>query len=182
MVTETLFDTTPRNPQGVKKRLDKQGDAWADQHRRSTPKDFYLQDVDAMFGAVVFGHNTGEKLFLEYVPDNYVNRDKRIRKFGVVAIFDRKTSEQAAFSNHNMVSCALYLWLCRSLGELQPSPPKFFYVIGNQEPPWTMIEVDTTTGMETGTRKRLDGSDWRATWETLGLASLRHELVQWLQG
>jgi len=179
--SEYTFDQTPRNATGTKKRLDGQGDAWANQHRASLPKDYYFQDVDAMFGAVVFGKNTGEKLFLEYVPDGYKNRTKKIRSFAVVAIFDRKVTREAAFSNYNTISCALYLWLCRTLGESQPQKPRFFYVIGSQEPPWTMIEINITTGEEIGQETKLERVDWKIVWETLGLTSLRNELACFVQ-
>jgi len=178
---ECEFDQTPRNAQGVKERLDEQGDAWANQHRKSTPRDYYLQDVDAMFGAVFFGHNTGEKVFLEYVPDNYKNRTSKVRSFALVAMFDRKASRWAAFSNYNTVSCALYLWLCRVIGQSQPKQPRFFYVIGGDTPPWTMIEINIETGQEMGQEVRLDSADWTTVWNSLGLTSLRNELARFVQ-
>lgn len=177
MTDEYEFDPTERNSQSVKVRLDGAGDGWANQHRESLAKKFYIQDVDALFGTVVFGHNTGEALFLEYVPDNYQNRRKTIREFGVVAIFDRKSSERAAFGNHNLVSMGLYLWLCRMLGRVQTIKPKFFFVIGGQSPPWTMIEIDIETGEEMR-RRDVDTSDWNSIWNELGLLDLRTEIAR----
>ena len=179
MIDEYAFDPTERNNQGIKVRLDGAGDSWANQHRESLPKEFYFQDVDALFGTVVFGHNTGERLFLEYVPDNYKNRNNQVREFGVVAIFDRKSSRNAAFGNHNRVSMGLYLWLCRSLGKIQPIKPKFFFVIGGQSPPWTMIEIDIETG-EKIREAIIDTSDWSNIWAELELIDLRNEIVKWL--
>lgn len=178
---EYEFDPTPRNTNAVKQRLDGQGDEWANQHRRSLPKEFYLQDVDAMFGGVVFGQNTGERLFLEYIPDDYENRTKRIREFFVVSIFDRKTSEQAAFGNHNIVSTAFYLHMCRTYSNAQPYAPRFFFVIGNEEPPWEMIEIDIHDAKETGERVTLYRANWKKVWNRLGLSDLRRDLTAWLQ-
>ena len=180
MINEYEFDQTARNPRGVKERLNGAGDAWANQHRESLGSNFYLQDVDAMFGTVVFGHNTGERLFLEYVPDSYENRQNIVREFGVVAVFDRKSSRSAAFGNHNRVSTALYLWMCRTLGKAQSINPKFFFVIGGQSPSWEMVEIDIDTGeelrmMEVGT------SSWRQIWHALGLLKLRNEIARWIR-
>ena len=98
--------------------------------------------------------------------------------------FDRKSTEEAAFSERNAVSRAFYLWLCRTIGRAQPpdKQPRFFLVIGSQRPPWDMIEIDTTTGEVKGERVRLDAADWGRIWETLGLAALRRGLLSWLHG
>ena len=58
-----------RHSNGVKVRADGCGDAWAQAHRKLGPT-FNMQDIDALFGIMAFGQNTGDKLFLEYVPDN----------------------------------------------------------------------------------------------------------------
>jgi len=176
MMDDREFDPTPRNRSGIKERLNGAGDAWANQHRESLGSNFYIQDVDAMFGTFVFGHNTGERLFLEYVPDSYKNRYNKVREFGVVAIFDRKSSRNAAFGNHNRVSMSLYLWICRSLGKMQGVNPKFFFVIGGQSPPWEMIEIDIDTGEELQTTE-VDTSSWQPIWEALGLARMRDEVA-----
>lgn len=174
-----LFDTSPRNGNGVKTRRDGRGDAWAAAHRDELGSRFLMQDVDASFGALVFGHNTGEKLFLEYVPDDYQNRTKATRDFAVVAMFDRKNSEAAAFANSNLVSRAFYLWQCRVFGTIQPIPPRFYYVIGNQQPPWRMVEIDILSSKQIATASVSVG-DWTTVWSSLGLIKLRNELVQWI--
>lgn len=180
-MSDSLYDDTPRNGHGVKQRLDGKGDAWASAHRQELGCNFHMQDIDASFGAVVFGQNTGEKLFLEYVPDNYQNREKRIREFAVIALFDRKATEEAAFANHSTVSRAFYLWQCRVFGTKQPIDPKFFLVIGRQEPPWKMIEVDIFSSETTGVTATINAGEWHEVWRTLGLTDMRNEIAKWLQ-
>jgi len=85
-----------RHSNGVRVRADGCGDAWAQAHRKLGPT-FNMQDIDALFGIMAFGQNTGDKLFLEYVPDDYRNRGKAVRDFRVIAMFDRKSSRQATF-------------------------------------------------------------------------------------
>ena len=177
------FDHTPRNDGGVKYRLDGGGDAWGNAHRDGLGREFYLQDIDAAFGIVVFGQNTSDRLFLEYVPDNFVNRENVIRRFAVVAMFDRKTNREAAFARHSVLSRAFYLWQCRLFESQQPVAPRFFVVVGAQQPPWVMLEIDINNGAQTGAPTSIHGgaADWRYVWDTLGLTSLRNELVGWIQ-
>lgn len=61
----------------------------------------------------------------------------------------------------------------------QPIPPRFFYVIGGQEPPWLMIEVDINTGVEVGARVELKNSNFKTVWESLGLGQARNVLMRW---
>lgn len=165
---------------GVKIRADGQGDAWADAHR-ALGSSFYLTDVDGMIGMVGFAANTGERLFLEYVPDNYENHRNAIRRFATVAMFDRKATRALAFHKHNRVGLAYYLDTCRRLAETQPKPPRFFFVIGRDRPPWTMIELDITTAEQIG-EIELGAMNWRQVWNALGLTVLRAELAQWING
>ncbi|MBF0098376.1 MAG: hypothetical protein HQM04_17945 [Magnetococcales bacterium] len=166
---------------GARARVDGRGDAWANEHRTSLGARFNMMDLDAFFGTVCFGQNTVDRLFIEYVPDDYANRFKVLREFGLVAMFDRKSSLNAALEANNQISTAVYLWICRKLGIGQSNPPKFFFVIGGQDPPWEMIEIDIHNGEQTGLRATIvHHSDWRRVWETLGLASLRRELALWV--
>ena len=165
-------------PGGVKPRFDGQGDGWAAAHRSLGPT-FNMSDVDGVVGMMGFASNTGERLFLEYVPDNYKNRQSRIRKFATVAMFDRKSSEHYANSDSNALAAAFYLDLCRRLATTQPKPPRFFYVIGQDQPPWEMIEIDINTAAEIG-RVHQDGKNWRQVWEAVGLVALRNELCLWI--
>jgi hypothetical protein len=164
-----------RSENGVKERADGKGDAWADSHRQLGAT-YNMSDLDAVMGVTAFAQNTGEKLFLEYVPDNYANRGKQIRSFAAVAMFDRKLSEHAI--QYSDVSTSLYLWICRTLGEKQPVPPKFFYIIGGQAPPWRMIELDIETGEQIGQQHEMtkDNSiEWKNLWVATGLHALREE-------
>jgi len=96
-----------RHSNGVKVRADGCGDAWAKAHRRLGPT-FNMQDIDALFGIMAFGQNTGDKLFLEYVPDDYQNRGKAVRDFRVIAMFDRKSSRQAAFIGDGEIQAQMF--------------------------------------------------------------------------
>ena len=144
------------------------------------PSNYFMQDLDAMFGSVVFGHNTGDRLFLEYVPDNYENRTSMIREFALIAMFDRKSNEQCAYNTRNILSRAFYLWTCRTLSAKQPIPARFFYCFGGQEPPWRLVELDINTGFNTRNSVVLDGKNWLEVWQQLGLSQLRSDLAKWL--
>jgi len=174
--------TVVRDDRGVRIRRDGAGDGWAQAHRGHLGSSRYLQDVDALFGATVFGHNTADRLFLEYEPDDYQKRRSVLRRFAVVAMFDRKASHAAAFHEGNRLALAVYLYLCRTLAEHQPRPPKFFFVTGGQAPPWNMIEIDIEAGPEPRELRvlTLDSADWPTVWETLGLTALRNELRSWI--
>jgi hypothetical protein len=169
-----------RSSNGVKLRADGGGDGWANTHRLQLGNQFLMSDIDCLFGGLVFGQNTGERLFMEYAPDNWANRTKRIRQFAMVAMFDRKKTEAAALSAHNTLATAFYLWLARVHGASQPKPPRFFYVIGGDSPPWDMIEVDIHTGDTATDIIRLNSVDWPTMWAALGLTDLRNELKQWV--
>ena len=171
--------STPRNDQGVKKRVDGKGDPWAKAHRDELGKRFVMSDMDGYFGHFGFAANTGDRLFMEYVPDEWRNHDRLIRQFAVVAMFDRKTTEAWAFHSENMLSRAFYLWLCRTLGGLQPVPPRFFYIVGTDAPPWQMIELDIETGRVAG-RHNLPTKDWKPLWEAVGLTDMRRSLERLL--
>lgn len=168
-------ETIDRLKNGAKRRNDSRGDAWANSHRDELGAGFNMTDVDGLIGSFSFAANTGDRLFLEYVPDHYSNRNNKVRNFGVVAVFDRKSTESAAMDSRNAVCNAMYMWLCRLVGAHQEIMPKFFYVIGGQSPPWTLIEMNPETG-ERVQECVLESMNWRAVWETFGLAALREEL------
>ena len=162
---------------GVRARADGKGDPWSEAHRRELGSEYHMQDVDCLFGLTVFGHNTAERLFLEYAPDSWVNRVSKIRRFGVVALFDRKRSDGWAFSDANTLSTAFYLEICRRLGSEQPIAPRFFYVVGGDTPPWTLYELSITTGEQVGEPVVID--DWRKVWRALGLEDARRVVTEW---
>lgn len=170
---------------GVKRRVDGGGDAWALAHR-SLGTGIQMNDVDAIFGFEAFGANTGEKLFLEYEPDNYERRLEVIREHAVIALFDRKTTEGAAFSENNRRSFSLYLHMCRTIAAAQAYPPRFFFCIGNQAPPWRLMEIDITTGSHIKGRDTIiettEPADWRRIWDALGLTELRMKLRRSIGG
>ena len=168
-----------RDNGGVRIRVDGKGDGWAKVHRDQLGATFNMNDVDGLIGMVAFAANTGDRLFMEYVPDNYANRLNTVRSFATVALFDRKTSREYALGESNRVALAWYLDLCRRLGQTQQKPPKFFLVIGRDAPPWQMVELNTNNG-EVVSEHTLSASNWREVWEQVGLAALRNELRRWI--
>ena len=165
---------------GSRRRMDGKGDPWANAHRTALDK-CHMVDIDGVFGLTAFGHNTGEHLFLECVPDHWENRLSALRQFAVVAMFDRKQYDGAQNKGGGPFSFAFYLHLCRVLSERQPSPARFFYVFGQNEPPWVMQEHDIDTGIKCGTPIRLDGLDWTTVWESIGLKRERDVLRKWTE-
>ena len=168
-----------RDPNGVRNRIDGKGDPWANQHRSQLGPTFNMTDVDGMIGLVAFASNTANKIFVEYVPDSYANHNNTIREFATVAMFDRKSSKSHAFSESNRVSLAWHLNTCRQLAKTQPKPPKFFLVIGQDSPPWTLIELNINDASQVATLN-LTAANWKTIWEAVGLIALRSELRSWI--
>ena len=170
---------------GTLARADGKGEAWANEHREALGSNYYLQDLDGLFGLNVWGHNTGNRFFLEYVPDSWENKGRVCREFGVVALFDRKSSIETAQHTRNTLSLAFYLYLCRTHRSMQPDSlaPRFFYVCGDDdEPPWHMYEVDIDTGLRVGAPVELSArGDWMPAWKELGLVALRAALRQYVE-
>ena len=157
-------------------RLDGRGDGWANGHRNALGNESYLQDIDGYFGMLGFTANTGDRLFLEYVPDSYKNRESAIREFGLVAMFDRKRDLQAMHSPKVVLSKAVYLWFCRKIGLSQPVMPRFFYVLGTAEHgPWTLVECDIWTGNEIR-EFTLTENFWKSIWDKIGLEEARRKI------
>jgi hypothetical protein len=169
-----------RNDGGVRLRADGKGDGWAEHHRNQQCQ-WHMQDVDGLFAASFFGKRTDDRLFAEYAADNYENRGKIIRRFAMVALFDRKETEPAAFSNENHLSLAVYLHMCRVFRDAQSQGPRFFYVVGGNAPPWEMIEMDIDDGTIMRPSTTLDNGSWEPMWKALGLLELRQALTKWLE-
>jgi len=166
---------------GVKARADGKGDPWANLHREGLGNEAYMQDVDAMVGLVAWSANTAERLFLEVVPDSYENRVNEVRNFAALAYFDRKRSLVHAMSEANRFSRQVYTWHCRMWAELQPEAPKFFFVIGGNEPPWEMWDVDIYNPQNVVLRGTVtNAKDFEPLWRAVGLFEKRQRLVQWV--
>lgn len=161
---------------GVRRRVDNSGDVWANEHRQAFGSSSYMQDLDAVMGVITFGINGVSRLFAEYEPDGWENRNSLIRQFGIVALFDRKKTTRAC--QVSSVSTAFYLHMARVLSTAQPIPVRFFFVVGEQ-PPWQLIELDIETGEQRGTTYVADiGAE--AIWDDLGLTATRKALHVWL--
>lgn len=164
---------------GVKVRADNGGDPWAYAHRKELGSRYLMQDIDAAFGAMAFGTNSGDTLFMEYVPDGVENKGKSRREFMVIAMFDRKKTESAIAQS--TLSKAFYLHQCRVNRKSQGLSPRFFYVVGEDQPPWKMIEVDIDSGEFTGVDAFIHKGEWRQMWSVLGLTQLRDEAEKMIQ-
>ena len=164
---------------GVRRRVLLGGDAWAQWHRDHVPISCWMVDLDCVVGTVYFARNYENALFAEIACDQH--REKLRREFAIVAVFERKATEDAAFAPQAVVSCAFQLHLCRVYANWQPSkfPPRFFYVIGNAAP-WTMIELDIYTGERTGVPIKIKNGNGEQIWRSLGLLDLRKDLDEWL--
>ena len=167
-------------------RNDNGGDRWANAHRHNLSDNWYLMDMDGYFGLLAFAANTGNRLFMEYVPDDWKNRESATREFGWVAIFDRKRNEQAMRSSGAKLSKDMYLCLCRRLGRCQPVMPRFFYILGTGEHgPWPLVEYDVWTAKEIGHIATLQNDEfskgaWDRIWNSIGLEQARKKIEAWL--
>lgn len=175
-----LIDTLRvTNGNGVRIRQDDQGDVWAKEHRDELGNQFYMEDLDGFIGTFGFARNGQDTLFAEYQPDGYTNRLKEIRRFALVALFDRKQTRDTALNDKSILTRAFYLWQCRVHAQAQPIAPKFFYVIGKQSP-WNLIELDINTAQVIHQYK-LERGNWVEIWNLSGLVAARRELEKWLK-
>lgn len=168
-----------RDVKGVKIRADGQGDGWANAHRIELPANFYLTDIDGLFGEFTIAQNVANTLFIEYVPDGARGQEVSV-SFAWVACFDRKRHEGAILGSR--LSTAFYLDLCRKVSRHQPIPARFFFVVGPDAGPWRMKEVDLTTGAVSPASHELHAGSWLRLYDELGLRSAREELQDWLRG
>lgn len=184
---QMIAGTVKRLPNGVRARQVGREDPWVEAHREAG-REFYCCDVDGILGLSALGVTSEDRLHVEYEPDPWSQRASEdgspnlMREFGIVALFERKTSPAAVQMGGASLALALYLWMCRTLAKLQPFPPRLFLVVGPTEGPWHMQELDIHTGEHTGPRIVLRRSTWRAIWEEIGLVGLRDRLRQWLKG
>ena len=163
----------------TKPRFDGKGDSWARSHRSNLPGNYYMTDID---GLGLFTMNSSNEFFCEYVVG--YPRDSADRKVtrGVFALFDRKASLDSAFSERN-ATLGVYLLIARGLAREQTVAPKFCFVIGGQDPPWRVIEVDIYTGNRTGNESYVSTDDgWMDAWIQLGIDVTRKKLLTMICG
>jgi hypothetical protein len=170
---------------GVKRRHDGLGDAWANEHRSKLGSKALMNDIDGICGTIsikaIVEQHTENSIFIEYEPDHRKNIGSKVRNFGIVALFDRKKSTSAALSSNNTLSLSIYLHICRVFRKNQDGiAPKFFFVIGDKSPPWKLIEIDIDTGEKVGKSVVID--KWTVTWNKIGLFGIRKKLQRWIDG
>jgi len=165
-----------RQENGVRRRMDGGGEPWSNDHRDCLGNDFHMQDIDALYGMVQFAKNASEKLFAEYVPDDYENRNEFAREFGLVALFDIKRTRGAAQSARLALSTKWYAWLARVVTFYQEVAPKFFFVIDEGES-YHYLESDIWTGDIVAERTvPKTAKSWIGCWDELGLVDIRQQL------
>lgn len=163
---------------GVTTRRDGGGDGWAKAHRshRELSKRYLMTDVDGYFGAMYWARNTSDTLFAEYADDQPTDSVEIMRRCALVALFDRKKSRDAVKDNKEVkVQTAFLLWLCRSLKTHQTSPPRFFYVFGDSEGPWELVEISIMNGKEIRSAE-ITTENMKDVWDRIGLSELRNSL------
>jgi len=165
---------------GVKVRADGGGDAWARWHRQNLDDTYHMLDYDGW--QIREQHmerteNTEDHLFIEVVLDG--QKRQSIRQINYIALFDRKATLSAVHGAWFTRGC--YLNMCRQLSIHQDIPCRFIYVIGGQEPPWTLIECSIFTGVF-GEPITLDTQrqTWLKIWESIGLTQTRKRFEEQL--
>ena len=156
-------------------------DPWAAAHQYAGPnndgagRSIYMQDLDGVFGVLNFADKSECRLFVEYVPNNRVDLPKVQREFGIVALFDRKKRIFLP-DDFESLKTGLYLHLCRMARSIQGEDcaPKFFFVIGENEP-WEIRELNIDNGMQVQMFKHSNG-EFKQTWQSLGLYEIRSRL------
>jgi hypothetical protein len=170
-----------RDSRGVLVRSDGAGDAWAKLHRTHLDRTYLMVDFDGWHVGEPTGEhaeNTEDHLFAEVVPD--WRKSQRIRRYGYIALFDRKATQAAV--DRAWFTLPVYLHMCRIFTWYQHRPCRFIYVVGGQQPPWHLIELNIHTGAS-GMPLLLDDQkeSWINIWATTGLTGARLAFERQLQ-
>jgi len=154
--------TPERLQNGVRFRHNAGGSPFGNLHRERLPRGFYISDIDG----VAYCEN---RSFTEYAVKG--------NAFAFVALFDLKATENAATVTplRRLLLCAL----AKAVAQSQPVAPLAFEVIGNAEP-FTMWQLDLTTGERTCRRYFLTATNWPDVWQAAGLTATRDRLTAWL--
>ena len=165
-----------RYPHGVKKRMDGEGDGWANAHREKLAAEAVMTDIDGWMGMNAYCMNTGSQLFCEYTIDQKTLHPNHTARCAIVGFFDRKIRKSARLFGSQPHQ--VYMHIAQCIAVQQKFPPKFFYVFGSVMGPWEMCEVDIYTGEYTGEPFHCDTREasWKHMWDQCGLTALRREL------
>ena len=174
----TFSNEDRRLDNGVRRRMDGEGEPWSEAHRK-LPRDFHMQDIDAMYGMVQIAKNASDQLFAEYVTDSGDTIDDVTREFGLVALFDIKSTRQALDNAQRSLSTKWYAWLARVVAAHQEVAPKFFFVL-DQEDSYHYVESDIQTGeiVREHTAPKDTRLAWLTCWKELGLVKIRNDLKE----
>lgn len=180
------MEEVKRNDSGVRVRADGGGDLWADRHRLGLDNKAYLTDADS-FTFAVRHRKSEDRVFFEYVPDDWCNFGKSIRSFALLAIFERKSPGQYQRDLSGLCAqpgVAFLLHTCRLFGQVQPIAPRFFFVFGDDQP-FRLQEIDCIVGYQVGELLTLpiltNKGDWLPFWKQLGLIDARDKLNAWVK-
>lgn len=129
-----------------------------------------MQDIDGIMWCFR-KKETEDNLYMEYA----VGEDEQ---YAVVAVFDRKKQFSDLDSEKTSKTDPFYRYQCRVNSLVQLVPCRMFYIIGGNDPPWHIIEVDIHTGQR-GAATEFTRDTYEQLWISLGLYKLRDELNKW---
>lgn len=152
----------------AKPRYDNKGDAFAELHREELPSDCYFSDIDMIFGNISFSAGTEDTLFIEYLPDDFENRNNPTREFKALALIDRKESHEAAL--RATIPKQLYQWLALMVTQAQKHQCRFFQAIG-KDTVFDLIEYDVVTGNKI-LEKQIANLNIYTVWKEIGLCRM----------
>jgi hypothetical protein len=166
---------------GVLARAKSGGDVWANFHRHRLDSLHLMVDIDCVLGATAIPEIWSDRVFAEMAPDARKNKNSIIREWCLVALFERKRTLHASQIENAVRSASFQLDLCRKYGHFQPVQPRFFFVVGTDDP-FTMHEVGITTGRSVGVPVVIESLEghWQRTWNELGLTAAHYELREHL--
>jgi hypothetical protein len=164
---------------GVKARMDGQGDDFAMTHR-GMQRDLYFTDVDAcieLWGELDIDGE--DRHFFEYC----IAERGRLVETAVVAWFDRKRprADKCLADESIMRSRHRFMGLCRDLGQVYPVRPRFFWVCGSSGP-WDVLEWDVATGRHKPMLHVHHDNIGRIWRESLEIFKDRDAMLKWLRG
>jgi len=175
------MDWQIRNAGGVAIRRDGKGDPWAMDHRR-LGRGWNMRDGDEIHRCIWEIEHCEDTRFSDMVFDAYANRGKLIRKCATLCRTDRKASIERAEQEikSGAVCIAHLLQECRNDKRCQGGHGGRAFIVCGEGYPYTYIELDTETGIETRREPLLNERAWHDLYRILGLDVEKTQLEQWL--
>lgn len=174
-------DFQVRDSSGVAIRRDGKGDTWAMGHRR-LGKGWNMRDGDEVHRCTWEIEHRENMHFSDMVFDSYSNRGRLIRKCATLCRTDRKATVELAEREieSGAVCIAHLLQECRNDKRCQGGRGGRAFIVCGDDYPYTYIELDPITGLETRRDVLSSQLDWHSLYERLGLAAEKQQLEKWL--